>query len=199
MQISAIILAGGLATRMHGRDKGLIYFQNYPLVAHVIKRLSRQVSEILINANREISNYESFGFKVLQDEWPEFLGPLAGLSLGLQHAKHEYVLTAPCDSPLLPLDLAERLMSALIQSNADIAVASCNGHIHPVFCLCKKKLLPSLTQYLAGGGRRVSAWQQAQQYIEVDFTEYEDAFINLNTPDDLKQLELKIKHPLFQS
>lgn len=192
MSISAIILAGGRATRMSGVDKGLVPLQQKPLIQHVINRLAPQVDEILINANRELAQYQALGYTVLQDEVEDFLGPLAGFSLGLQHAKHDYVLTVPCDSPLLPADLAERLMTTLVEHKADIAVASSDGSSHPVFCLCKKTVLPSLTAYLEQGERRVSTWQKSQQYIEVDFSDCSEAFTNLNTFEDLAALELKL-------
>lgn len=190
MPISAIIIAGGLATRMNGADKGLMLLQNKPLVQHVVKRLAAQANEIFINANREIVQYKAFGYPVLQDEISEYLGPLAGLSLGLKYAHYDYVLSVPCDSPLLPLDLAKRLMTQLIEHHADIAVASSDGSVHPVFCLCKKSVLPSLTAYLARGERRVSTWQKSQHYVEVDFSDCINAFANLNTLEDLAALEL---------
>jgi len=192
MCISAIILAGGRATRMNGADKGLVPLQQKPLIQHVINRLAPQVDEILINANRELAQYQALGYTVLQDEVEDFLGPLAGFSLGLQHAKHDYVLTVPCDSPLLPINLAQRMMADLVKHKADIAVASSGGNTHPVFCLCKKTVLPSLTAYLEQGERRVSAWQKSQQYIEVDFSDGSEAFTNLNTLEDLAALELKL-------
>jgi molybdopterin-guanine dinucleotide biosynthesis protein A len=192
MTISAIILSGGRATRMNGADKGLVALQQKPLIQHIIKRLTPQVDEILINANREIEQYQAFGYTVLLDEVEDFLGPLAGLSLGLQHAKYDYVLTVPCDSPLLPLDLAKRLMTALLEHDADIAVASSEDNTHPVFSLCKKSVLPSLTAYLEQGERRVSTWQKSQKYIEVDFSDCNEAFTNLNTFEDLTALELKL-------
>ena len=114
---------------MNGVDKGLVLLQNKPLIAHVISRLKPQVNEVLINANRETAAYEAFGYPVLQDENAEFIGPLAGFLLGLKHTKHEYVLTVPCDSPLLPHDLAQRLYDGLAASRMDIA-AACNGNIH---------------------------------------------------------------------
>ncbi|WP_370690429.1 molybdenum cofactor guanylyltransferase MobA [Methylotenera sp.] len=190
--ISAIILSGGRATRMNGVDKGLVLLKQKPLIQHVIERLAAQVDEILINANREITHYQTFGYTVLKDEVEDFLGPLAGFSLGLQHAEHDYLLTVPCDSPLLPLDLAHRLMLALLEHKADIAVASSDGNVHPVFCLCKKSVLPSLTAYLQQGERRVSTWQKSLNYIEVDFSDCSDAFVNLNTFEDLAALELKL-------
>ena len=192
MPISAIILAGGRATRMNGVDKGLVLLQQKPLIAHVIARLQPHVDEIFINANREISTYEAFGLLVLKDENEDFIGPLAGFELGLKHAKHDYVLTVPCDSPLLPLDLAQRLLNSMLESRMDIAVASSAGSTHPVFCLMKKSVLPSLTAYLETGERKVSAWQKNQKYVEVDFRDCADTFVNLNTFEDLTALELKL-------
>ncbi|NOS98007.1 MAG: molybdenum cofactor guanylyltransferase [Methylotenera sp.] len=192
MAVSAIILSGGRATRMNGADKGLVLLQQQPLIQHVITRLKPQVDDILINANREISQYEAFGLQVLQDEDDDFLGPLAGFQLGLRHAKHEYLLTVPCDSPLLPLDLAQRLMAGLLAARADIAVASSDDNAHPVFCLMKKSVLLSLNAYLEAGERRVSAWQKRLNYVEVDFSDCSEAFTNLNTFEDLSTLELSL-------
>lgn len=193
MAISAIILAGGKATRMGGQDKGLITFQQQPLITHVIKRLKTQVDEIMINANRELASYQTLGYPVLQDAIPDFAGPLAGMQLGLKHAANDYVLTVPCDSPLLPEDLANRLQSALIQHGADIAIASCDGKTHPVFCLCKKSVLPSLNDYLNHGGRKVGEWQQNLHHVYVDFSDCADAFTNLNTQLDLNAFEAQLK------
>jgi molybdopterin-guanine dinucleotide biosynthesis protein A len=191
MLFSAIILSGGRATRMNGVDKGLVLLQNNPLIQYVIGRLTTQVDEILINANREIATYQAFGYPVLQDETNDFLGPLAGFLLGLKHARQDYVLTVPCDSPLLPLDLAERLYKSIDDTSADIAIAASCGDTHPVFCLMKKNVLPSLQDFLENGERKVSAWQKSQKYVEVDFSDISDAFTNLNTFEELNRLELK--------
>ena len=177
---------------MGGVDKGLILLQNKPLIHYVISRLQPQVDEIFINANREIAQYEAFGFKVLLDENQDFAGPLAGILLGLKHAKHELVLSVPCDSPLLPLDLAQRLLNGMLERHADIAVASSDGSAHPVFCLCKKSVLSSLVDFLDDGERKVSAWQKSQAYCEVDFSDCNNAFVNLNTLEELLELELKL-------
>ena len=192
MPVSAIIMAGGRATRMGGVDKGLISLQNQPLIQYVISRLQSQVDEILINANREIAQYEAFGYDILQDENQDFAGPLAGVLLGLKHAKHDLVLAVPCDSPLLPLDLVARLQKGMAESRMDIAVASSDGNTHPVFCLMKKSVLPNLIGFLDAGERKVSTWQKSQKYIEVDFSDCSEAFVNLNTPQDLADLEQKL-------
>lgn len=190
---------------MNAVDKGLVLLQQKPLIAHVIARLQPQVDEMLINANREIAAYETFGLPVLKDidhrdENAEFIGPLAGFKLGLQLAKHDYVLTVPCDSPLLPLDLADRLLNSLVLTKSEVAIASSDGNNHPVFCLMKKSVLPSLTEYLTSGERKVSTWQKSQQFVEVDFSDYElldgtSAFVNLNTFEDLAAIELALNKP----
>ncbi|MFW5432002.1 MAG: molybdenum cofactor guanylyltransferase MobA [Methylophilaceae bacterium] len=194
MKISAIILAGGQANRMGGTGKGLVPLQNKPLVQHVIERLTPQVNEILINANREIARYETFNCPVLKDEHADFIGPLAGFTLGLKQCKHDYLLTVPCDSPLLPDDLTERLMTALVNKEADIAVAKSAGDTHPVFCLMQKTVLSSLLVYLDQGERRVSTWQKSLKYTEVEFNDCSEAFVNLNTFEELDALALKLSN-----
>lgn len=194
MQVSAIILAGGQANRMGGAGKGLVPLQNKPLVQHVIERLTPQVDEILINANREIERYEAFDLPIYQDKHANFIGPLAGFALGLTHGKHDYLLTVPCDSPLLPDDLVARLIHALTNKAADIAVAKSAGHTHPVFCLMKKSVLTSLLDYIDQGERKVSAWQKSLPYIEVEFNDVSEAFVNLNTFEELEALALKLEN-----
>ena len=192
MKISAIILAGGRATRMNGLDKGLVCLQKKPLVQYVIERITPQVDEVLLNANREIAQYETFNLPILQDGNSDFMGPLAGFNLGLTHGKHDFLLTLPCDSPLIPHDIASRLMKALIEQDADIAVAKSGGYAHPVFSLMKKSVLPSLTNYLEQGERKVSTWQKSLNYIEVEFDDCDDAFVNVNTFEELEALALKL-------
>src|SRR3989344_3255494 len=189
MSITGVVLAGGLGRRMGGVDKGLVDFLGKPLIAHVLVRLSPQVDEILINANRELEHYAALGYPVIQDDIAGFAGPLAGLHKGMSMAKYPFVLTVPCDSPLLPLDLAERLMQGLIKNNADLAVAKTGTQAHPVFCLCKKTLLKNLEIYLQGGGRKIDAWYRALKMVEVPFDDEPLAFTNVNTAEELLSLE----------
>ncbi len=174
---------------MGGIDKGLIEFAGKPMVAHVVDRLQPQVDEILINANREIERYAEFGYEVISDEIEGFAGPLAGLHRAMSVAIHPFVMTAPCDSPLLPTDLADRLMQGLVSSNADIAVAKTGSQTHPVFCLCRKNLKDHLESYLQSGERKMHAWQDSLKVVEIAFDDKPEAFININTIEELESLE----------
>jgi len=189
MSITGVILAGGQGRRMGGADKGLIEFLGKPLISHVIQRLSPQVDEILISANREIETYAALGHLVISDDIEGFAGPLAGLHKGLAEARHPYVLTVPCDTPLLPMSLVDRLMRGLTSRDADVAVAKTGIQPHPVFCLCRKTLLPHLEAYLQNGGRKFEDWYSTLDVAEILFNDAPQAFININTREELQCLE----------
>jgi molybdopterin-guanine dinucleotide biosynthesis protein A len=192
-QITGVILAGGLARRMGGTDKGLQTLRGQPMVQWVIERLRPQVDELLINANQNHEIYTAFGHRVVPDQIPDFAGPLAGLHAALSTAAHPLVATAPCDSPFLPGDLVSRLSSALSGANADLAVARTLDQAHPVFCLCKREVLPHLTAFLASGGRRIDRWYSSLKVVEVPFDDEAAAFENLNTREELLRFEVAHK------
>lgn len=189
MSITGIVLAGGKGRRMGGADKGLVEFLGKPLVSHVIQRLTPQVDEILISANREMETYAGLGFRVISDDITDFAGPLAGLHKGMLEAKHPYVLTVPCDTPLLPMSLVNRLMRGLLGQDADVAVAKTGLQSHPVFCLCRKSLLPHLEDFLQHDGHKFEAWYSSLEVAEVLFDDTPQAFININTREELQWLE----------
>lgn len=186
MKVSGIILAGGLGRRMGGLDKGLLPLQGRPMVAHVIERFAPQVDELLINANRNLDDYARFGYRVIPDAVTGHAGPLAGLQRGLAEAQHALVATVPCDSPYLPTDLVARLRTALEAHDADLAVATALGRPQPVFCLCRRALLPHLDAFLHNGGRKIDAWYATLGVVEVPFDDHPHAFVNINTPQELE-------------
>lgn len=192
MAITGLILAGGRGTRMGGVDKGLQSLRGRPLVQHVMDRLTPQVDALMINANQNLSQYARFGVPVCTDEIGDFAGPLAGLQTGLRHCATPLLLSAPCDTPFLPLDLVRRLHAALDKENADLVFAVTGPQdelqLHPVFCLVRTGVLASLTAYLNGGGRKMREWQAAQKMAAVHFDD-QPAFRNLNTAEELRTLE----------
>ena len=191
--ITGLILAGGRAQRMGGIDKGLIPFHGKPLIESAISRLKPQVSTILINANRSITKYSHYGYPVLMDETPDFSGPLAGFSVGLKHCKTPYLLTSPCDSPLLPTDLATNMATELEDNNLELVFASskeADGKVwsQPVFCLIKTSLQDSLNTFLSKGDLKIDRWFKELRSGTVVF-ENPQVFANVNTPEELVALE----------
>jgi molybdenum cofactor guanylyltransferase len=187
--ISGVILAGGQGRRMGGVDKGLQLLRGKPMVQWVIERFAPQVDELLINANQNLDAYAAFGHRVIPDEIGGFVGPLAGLHRALIEARHDLIATAPCDSPFLPHDLVARLHAALVEHGAELAVARTGDQPHPVFCLCRRRVLPGLTLFLEGGGRKIDAWYAALSVAQVAFDDEADAFSNINTEHELRALQ----------
>jgi molybdopterin-guanine dinucleotide biosynthesis protein A len=188
-RVTGLILAGGQGRRMGGVDKGLQPLRGKPLVAWVLDRLKPQVAEVIVNANQNQAQYAQLGCRVVGDEIGGFAGPLAGLQAGLKANVHPFLVTVPCDSPFLPLDLVARLHAALVANHADLAVAKTGDQPHPVFALVRESLAGDLERFLAGGGRKIDAWYAALKVVEVPFDDEPEAFSNINTPAELAEHE----------
>ena len=184
-EITGLVLAGGLGRRMGGVDKGLVELDGRPMVAHVLDRLAPQVDAVLINANQNADRYGAFGHPVVPDRIAGFAGPLAGLHAGLSVSNRPLLVTVPCDSPFLPLDLVARLRDALEARHAQLAVAKTGDQAQPVFSLVRRDVLDDLTAFLEGGGRKIDAWYARLVVVEVSFDDEAAAFANINTREEL--------------
>jgi molybdopterin-guanine dinucleotide biosynthesis protein A len=195
--ITGLILAGGRGSRMGGVDKGLQNFNGVPLALATFMRLQPQVASVMVNANRNLAAYESFGVQVWPDVLADYAGPLAGFLTGLEHCETPWLVTVPCDTPLFPLDLVERLASAAEREDAEIAMAAAreeDGQMRtqPVFCLLRVELLESLVRFTHEGGRKIDKWTAQHRTAIVPFdlpTDPPRAFFNANTLAELHQLE----------
>ena len=172
--LTAIILAGGHGSRMGGLDKGLVPFNNNPLISYAINAVNAHVSEIIISANRSISQYEQFGYKVIKDEMVGGLGPLAGIYTGLLNCKTEYLISIPCDTPFLPGNLVTNLINSVNEKNCNGAIPytklnSGKKLFHPTVMLLRTELKKSLANYLNNGGRKIKIWTDAENFSEVLF------------------------------
>ncbi len=175
---------------MGGSDKGLVEVEGWPLIDRVIAAFAPQVQQLLISANRNIPEYERYGYPVVPDVLPGYQGPLAGMLTGLRTAAYTHVAFVPCDVLSLPPDLVARLWETLRQNDAEACVAHDGTRMHPVFALLDRYLSTSLEQYLESGGRAVEEWVQQQKHAVADFSDCPQGFINLNTPADLEGLTL---------
>lgn len=191
-KITGLVLAGGRATRMGGHDKGLIALCGKPMVAHVLERLRPQVDALVINANRNLEAYRRYRFPVVSDAFGEFAGPLAGMLSGMEAVETELLCTVPCDSPLVPPDLVERLRRVHAEAGAEIAVAAGLGRLQPVFALMHTRLREDLRQALERGERKIDRWYAGHAMVQVDFSDSPDTFLNVNTPEERDHLEARL-------
>jgi molybdopterin-guanine dinucleotide biosynthesis protein A len=187
--VTAIVLAGGLARRFRGEDKGLLELAHRPLAGWVAASLRYRAAEVVISANRNLLGYARLGYTVVPDQLPDYPGPLAGLLAASRTAQQEWLLTVPCDAPFLPLDLVMHLHDHALAGQVPLARAADETGTHFAVMLVHRDLMDDLRDYVDEGGRRVQAWQERHPCETVYFGNDPYAFLNVNTPEDLKTAE----------
>lgn len=190
--ITGVILAGGQARRMDGQDKGLIPLSGKAMIEYVIEAIEPQVKSVIINANRNLSDYMQYGLPVIPDSISGYKGPLAGMASCLRVIETEFMLTVPCDSPFVPDDLATRLYTQLQKQQADISVAHDGKRMQPVFVLLKTALYDSMLDFLNRDERKIDKWFAQHNTITTDFSDKPQTFININTPEDISHIEAEL-------
>lgn len=188
-EITGVILAGGLGRRMGGVDKGLTRLAGKPMLQHVLDAFKPQVAKVIINANQNLDIYQGFGHQVVSDVIGDFSGPLAGMASGMQAAKTNYIVTVPCDSPLITDDLVARMYHDLHDQTAEVCVANDGKRSHPVFLLLRRDLIASMLDFLNSGERKIDKWFVKHHTVVSDFSDRPEAFLNVNNPQDIESLE----------
>jgi molybdopterin-guanine dinucleotide biosynthesis protein A len=190
-----LILAGGLARRMGGRDKAFLPFAGSDLAHRAIDRLAPQCDRVIINANSALETFAALGLPVVSDPVAGFAGPLAGILAGLdwlaEHAPDAALLSVPVDGPFFPEDLGARLKTAAAAKGVAIACAQSGGRRHGVYGLWPLALREDLRRALAVDGvRKVETWLAQHDVAVAEWpTQPFDPFFNVNTPDDLALAE----------
>lgn len=194
--VLGVLLAGGLARRMGGGDKGLASLGGRPLMDRILERIRPQVSDSIINANGDAGRFAAYGLPVVADVIGDFSGPLAGVLTGMEWAAEnapgvKWVATFATDAPFVPLDLVERLVAAVGRDGAEMACAASAGRAHPVFGLWPVAKAGDLRRAMIEEDmRKIDLWTARYQLIEVDFSSQPfDPFFNVNDKDNLAEAE----------
>ncbi|WP_120496161.1 molybdenum cofactor guanylyltransferase MobA [Kiloniella sp. EL199] len=199
--VAGVILAGGLARRMGGGDKGMKSLAGESLLARIVKRIKPQVGPLVLNANGDSQRFKAFSLPVAADVIGDNPGPLAGILTGLEwvaaHAPDvKWMVSVPCDAPFLPMDLVERLRSEATKQSMPLACAMSHGRTHPVVGLWSVALRDDLRQAIVQEEmRKVDRWTERHGICHVSFddivigNESFDPFYNANKPDDLVRVE----------
>jgi molybdopterin-guanine dinucleotide biosynthesis protein A len=187
-----VVLAGGLARRMGGGDKGLSLIEGRTIIARLLDRLRPQCGGLLLNANGDPGRFAALDVPVVADSIPDFAGPLAGVLAGLDWASQNrpevaWIATAAGDTPFLPADFVARLQDARETSRAALACAASGGRSHPVNGLWPVALREALRASLAKGERKVGRWVAEHGAAFAEWSGDPDPFFNVNAPEDLEQ------------
>jgi molybdopterin-guanine dinucleotide biosynthesis protein A len=194
-KVTGLILAGGRGQRMEGQDKGWVSFRGEPLVMRALNTMNPLTSSTLISANRNLEAYARLGHGVVQDARTGFDGPLAGIEAALSVIETPYLLTLPCDTPLMNRSVLERLLVAGAQTGSPLCVAAEGVILHPVVLLIQQSLVSDLVAFLDSGERRVRDWLMRHNPVKVDCSDCPECFENANTPQDLLRLAQRAASP----
>lgn len=184
------VLAGGRSERM-GRDKATLRLGPRPLVAHQARRLAPPGVPVLLGTAPD-GPAGDFGFTCLPDVVPG-AGPLASTAALLDGAETPFVLVVPCDTPLLPPDLGDRLLGHA--SGADAVLISLERGHAPLPAFLSVELAPLLHELLADGERKMTAYLDKAPCALIPFSRLypglaeEEVFLNVNAPTDHHQAE----------
>jgi molybdenum cofactor guanylyltransferase len=187
--VTAVILAGGRGERMGGVDKGLLLVDDKPLIQHSIDALVPLIHQVIINANRHLEKYRRFGHPVVEDIFPDFAGPLAGIASSMRHVETGYMLVVPCDTPGINNTLVERLVETANASQRQIAVAHDGNELQPAHLLLPANIQHEIDTYLVLGGRGIRDWLKKYDYAIADFSDQPGMFRDIDSPKDLDESE----------
>lgn len=190
-KVLGVVLAGGLARRMGGQDKGLLLYRQRPMISYALDAIRPLVDQLIINANRNQDRYWQWGLPVVADQDDSFAGPLAGILTAMRFAPHDILLVMPCDSPLITTRHLRRLLTTLEENQADICVAYDGRRLHPVFLALRCGLQDSLAEFLASGQRKIDIWLARHHTVRADFHDQPEIFMNINTMDELTELQVE--------
>lgn len=182
-----LVLCGGLATRMGGKDKGLMCYQNQPMAAYAVRAFA-DCEATIINANRNQAAYQQqFQLPIVSDADDSFAGPLAGMLAGLRYAEKnafDWIITAPCDAPFVTADYVTTMWHASQQSDKSILMAA-DDFRQPVFAMLHVSLAEALADFLQGKHKKILIFYQQIGFAVVRFTDSQ-LFVNINYPSKLR-------------
>ena len=192
--ITGLILAGGQGSRMGGTDKGLIVWRGKTLIEQTYSGLKAQVPNIVISANRNLSDYQKLGVPIVSDQHPVFDGPIAGICSAINYLNNKTtngnsaaLLVAPCDTPNIPTDLVARLYASLVEEKSDVSVVYDGQRLQNLHCLIRAGAWSNLLEFYAQGNLALRDWFKRVNTSRTDFRDKADAFKNLNRLEELDE------------
>ena len=192
--VTAVILAGGKASRMGGVNKALLEINGRSIIEREIEVLDSIFDETIIITNNP-EYYQYLGKPLFMDVIPG-KGSLGGLYTGLIKSKNPYSFFVPCDMPFLNTKVIDFLLSSL--DGHDIVIPRINGHLEPMHAIYSKNCIPYIKTLLEGDDLKIK-----QLFAEVDTCEISedcirkfdpdfDFIMNVNTPEDFDKAKKKL-------
>jgi molybdopterin-guanine dinucleotide biosynthesis protein A len=178
--VSALILAGGKATRLGGVAKHELVVDGRSIFEHLTEVLAPRVQEILVATAGDLE-----GYRCVRDVLPD-VGPLAGIAAGLEASLTPWLLVVAGDMPRLTGAVIDELIAAITDLEDAIGVRI-GGAPEPLVCVLHRRALPAVTRRLANRRFKVSGLLTDERlHVRwLDLDAHRHAFFNVNEPEDL--------------
>ena len=189
-QVTVLLLAGGRGSRMQGADKGLLQINGQTYAAYIGKRFAQAGCQILVSANRNINIYSAMGWPCITDKSDKYAGPLAGLIAASGHIETDYCWLCPCDTPLIALQVLEKLLNAANFDQKAVLVPRCGQQTQFGHALLPTELMQDIQLSASPKANSLRRWLYGHPLREVDCKQFETTFLNVNSPTEISLLEL---------
>jgi molybdenum cofactor guanylyltransferase len=185
--VTGVIVAGGRASRMGGRDKAFAAVGGEPIAVRTVRLFRRLFPQVLVATNRP-DRFRGLGVETVADVHPG-CGPLAGIHAALLASRHPHVFVAACDMPGLDADVIRYLLGRIGASDA--VVPRWDGDVEPLHAIYAARCLPAIETSLRAGRYAMRDFLAA---IDVDYVSEADlrgvrgaaaSLTNVNTPEEL--------------
>jgi molybdenum cofactor guanylyltransferase len=183
--ITALILAGGKATRFGGIAKHAIVVDGQTIFARQVALLRPRVTELIVSAPTDMPPYRTVRDRIAG------VGPLAGIAAGLSECRTSWLLVVAGDMPHLTEDLVDRMLDHVEDilervGDTDAVGVRSGGLPEPLLCVLHRRVLPVVDARIAAGRYKASGLL-TDESLRVSWIEAPDprALRNVNSPEDL--------------
>ena len=182
-QVTGIVLAGGNSSRM-GFDKGLADFRGKKLIQYSIDILKGICSKIIISTNS--TSYDQLGCLVQGDIFPG-AGPMGGIYSSLLQSETDHNLVLSCDTPFVTHALMVQILESAVGYQV-VLPSSKPGFIEPLIGYYHKNNTTAMLGFINRGNVKLIDYIETTFYRVIPVHRDPDQFININTPEDLRNL-----------
>ena len=192
-KLISVILTGGKSSRMGYENKSFLKIKDKSFIEILIESLKEKSDEIIINANRDISNYEDFGYKVVSDKFDGYKGPLAGLHSAIDLYKNSkedlWFALFPTDAPIINTGIIDNFISITEKKNK-VYICKINNIIEPMFSFWSSKIYVNLNEVLLkNNGYKIMKFAEENGFNFINFQKKKKIeFFNVNDKDDYTEL-----------
>jgi molybdenum cofactor guanylyltransferase len=185
--VAGVIVAGGRASRMGGRDKAFAAVGGEPIAVRTVRLFRELFPQVIVATNRP-ERYRGLGVETVIDRFPG-CGPLAGIHAALLASRHAHAFVAACDMPGLDASVIRFLVARV--ADADAVVPCWEGDVEPLHAVYAARCLPAIEASLRTGRH---ALRDFLGTIRVDWVSEADlravrgaaaSLTNVNTPEEL--------------